>query len=361
MLEGEGLPAASALEAAAARASQALPGAAMRLRGWLGGARWVAGPAPVVVEVQAPGWQARDGLGAPFLGRPLSPRGPVLEVLRVPPDRLVLRVLHAAMDGRGLLLWAQALFAALRDEAPQPARGSGRTDLDLVAAFDRKPGPPPPRDALPAIAAPPTPPPHPLWARRSLQGPAAALLPRTLVALATIARWQQPDGFVRIDVPVDLRRHAPELHSTANLTGLVRLPVPPGAQPADLVQALEAALARHEEADFVAAGAAVRGLPLWLLTWAGRQEQRVGRRSGRATTTATVTNLGRVPLASLSGGGFQARSVFVLPPGNPDLPLLLALTGHDHGVELCGVSARGPVAPVLDALHAALTAASDPA
>jgi len=64
-------------------------------------------------------------------------------------------------------------------------------------------------------------------------------------------------------------------------------------------------------------------------------------RTGAHGSTAILSNLGRLDLAAFSGGGFQARRVFFIPPGNPGLPLFLGISGDDTGVELCGTMPLG--------------------
>lgn len=327
LLEGEGQVPASAWEAALQRAAEALPGARVRLRGWLRGARWEHdGPLPRFRRAEAPAWDGMSEAGAPFLLEPLDPRGPVVELVSCGP-RLVLRALHAAMDGRGLLLFAEALFAALRGEAPPAATDLGLRDADLLdAAQLAEPGRPPARTMPPL--SPPGSGPRPIWRRRRLEGDR-----RVAELIAALA-----PGRARVDVPVDLRRHRPGLLSTANLTGLVRLELGPGV---DIEAALAGAIERGEHLRFVAQGERLRGLPLWLLVAAGRGEAKKGQQTGRYGSSGTVSHLGRVRLDRLSGGGFHARRAAILPPASPDLPVLITALFDEHGLEVVAAAPQG--------------------
>lgn len=329
LIEGHGEVSGERWQAALQTAARALPGARVRLAGRLGGARWCHdGPMPRWRRAQAPAWDGQGEAGAPFLADPLSPEGPVVELVEVGP-RLVLRALHAAMDGPGLLLFAEALFGALRGEDPAPASAPGLTALDLVDPALRGTSGRPPARTMPPLA-PTGRGPGTTWRRLRLEGAVEDRLPTVIAALSP--------GRARVDVPVDLRPLRPGLRSTANLSGLVRLEVGPGV---DLGQALAGAIERGEQQRVVAHADGLRGLPLWLLTWAGRREIALGQRTGRFTTSASIASLGRVDLDALSGGGWRTERVALLPPTSPDLPLVLTLVEDRTGVEIVAATPRG--------------------
>jgi hypothetical protein len=95
----------------------------VRLHGILGFSRWVdSGITPEVREISAAEWEGYSERGAEFLEerfRPLA-GGPVAHVLLVRgnPVRIVLRVLHAAADGKGLAHWTLDILRAMRGAAP---------------------------------------------------------------------------------------------------------------------------------------------------------------------------------------------------------------------------------------------------
>jgi len=332
VLEGQGALPPDRVRDALATLAVRLPSLRARLRGVLRGAHWrFDGPLPLVEVWDAPRW---DGIGSPGAGRLEAPMRHPVEVL-LGDGRVVVRVRHALMDGIGSLLLLGGLFSVLRGELP-PAEDSV-VDLDLVEGIEVDAAPPPPRDALPPLRPTDVHVEGRRWARRSYEGPTSSLLPRTLHALAGIARQDhgQPDGVVRLEAPVDLRRYRPELRATANLTALLRLQLDPACDQQRVRQQLRDALEGHEHVASVRTADLTRGLPLWLLSFIGGWQAGIGHRTGRFSTTGTVSTLGRVDLDPLSCPGWRTTGLFVIPPANPDLPLLMTMVGGPAGVELC--------------------------
>ncbi len=345
-------------QAALDTVAAASPGVRVRLVGALGWSRWRAdGPAPAVRVVDGRGWSGRDPRGAPFLTDPLDPaRGPVCELLLVDgdPPRVVVRILHAVADGRGAWSVVEDLWSALRGEAP-PARTAGPPiDTELARAAGGPRLSDPAMDAAPLLPARGPIDARSTWASVTVPGRQRNLVPRLAVALAAAAGVQRR---VRIGVPVDLRRHAPDLSSTANLTGIAALELDDdlrAADPAAAVRArLDAALATRAECARVLSGEGARHLPLWLLTALGRRL--VGRTAatGRVRTSATLSTLGRVDLQRLTAPGARVTRVVWVPPGSPVNPLLVVTTGTDAAAE---IAAAAPLAMGGDGRLAALLA-----
>lgn len=334
VIEGEGHLDEAQVVDAVERVAASMPVVRARTRGMLHGTRWACdGPLPVVRRVDASGWDATSSQGAPFLESPLAG---AVELLLLD-GRLVVRLRHALMDGLGSLQLLDALFAALRGEPVE--EDHPLLDQELLLGHPTAPEQPPPRNALPPMApAAAAPSPGRGWARRTYAGSASNLVPRVLQALAAHTRQIHGDGVVRVDVPVDLRRHRPGLRSSSNLTGMLRIEVGPGDDLQQVRGRIEAALASGQELGVVRAAQGLRILPLWLLTLAGRGEVAKGRRQGRFGATATVSTLGRVALDRFDAPGWKTRRLFVIPPANPDLPLLVTMVGTPAGVELCATA-----------------------
>lgn len=323
VVEGDGLLDVPGWTDAMGRVAGSRPWLRARVRGALRWSHWRdVDELPRVRLVDGRGWDGLGPEGADFLDDPLDPRdGPAVELLlvegRVP--RLVLRVAHALMDGRGVLLLLRDLFAARRGEDLLPTDES-RTDHELASG---EPEVVPPRDAAPAVPVGGA---QITWRRVRVEGPVHRLLPRLAAA---VARSAGPTA--RVDVPVDLR--GPGLRRHGNHTGLLRLAVP-HADP-DLVAAeLASRLASGEAAGFVRGARRLRTLPMSVLRHLARVGAASGRAEGRFVTSATLSNLGRVDVGPLQDRGFRARRLFFVPPGQPDLPVFLAATGGPEGVEL---------------------------
>ncbi len=337
IVEGEGTLTLEELTRAVQTAAEAQPNTRARLKGVLGWCRWVDSGLPVPVRAaEVPDWDGRSDRGAPILLESPEPGAGHCEVLllRGPKTWIVVRSKHAVMDGRGTVLFAEAIFAVLRGETPLHAPFGPPTDADLALGRGRHGETAPAPDcAAPGLSGTDEAVLH--WARRTVQASPRGMLPRLVLALV---RRTDPGARCRIDVPVDLRRHRPELVSNANLTGLIRVSGDSHRGVADPLRSLKGEIGRrverNEEADFVLAARSLRWVPVAWMERLGRKAAAQAVESGRFGTTATLSNVGRVDLAALSGGGFSARAVFMIPPGSPGLPLFLGLIGGPTGIEM---------------------------
>lgn len=364
VLEGQGLPRPAAGWPALLQAlAQVMPASRARLKGALGWSRWQAdGPLPRVLEVDLSGWSGlSDAPPWPRAGAVDPSVGPLVQVLLAPgaPDRVVVRAHHGLVDGRGLLLLARTLFALLRGETPPASPLGGLTDAMIARDRGVSAAHPPRRDCAGVGGASTTPDrAGTTWRRIRVDGHPPAVLARTLVALARLAATD-PQGQVRLDLPVDLRRHLPPdaPPRTGNLTGILRLPMRELLGVQDPVtatrQAVAAALARDEAAATVRAMAPTRWLPLAGMAAISRGDSRRALAEGRYASSGLVSNFGQVELAELSGAGFQAQRAFVITPSHPGLPLFLSLLGTRQAVELCAVVPRA-LAGSLDGIEGAL-------
>lgn len=292
-------------------------------------------PPPALLEEAAPGWDGEAA--APWSTRPLDlRRGPGVEMLLVAGQtpRLVLRAHHAVADGRAMVGFLGSLFALLRGEAPAPAVAPD--DLDLLGRLGPAPSgrwSPPPAD-LPALVGDPVGLDlAPVFARVTVPDEGRGVSARLLRA----ARRLGGPG-LRVSLPVDLR--APGERADGNLTALTTL----DGLDEDLA-GLRARLDGVRRAGLLwpqtAFAERLRPLPVPLLAWAGARAARRALRAGRFDASLTLTNLGRMDLAALSGGGFEARHAWWVPPGNPGNPLLLLVSGAGGRLDL---SASAPAA-----------------
>ena len=377
VLEGTGVPGPEALRLAVDAAGRAHPGACLRLRGWLRGLRWTADGAPPRVRVEdGSTWDGHGPAGAPFLTDRLDPTtGPVVEVVLVrgadPGDasgqRLVFRTHHAAMDGRGTWLFASDVFRALRGEAPRGSESGPWTDLDYARMATEEPLPEPVADRMAPTGSPVSASFETTWARARVDGDFRGLMPRALVALWRASRVHTTDP-LRFAVPVDLRRYRPDRRSTANLTGVLRLDldgVTSVAQAHARVRArLSSALNAHHAARMAIGADRVRGLPLGLMSWAGRRIAKNQLQTGRFPVSASVSNLGRQDLSRVSAPAFRATRAFWIPPGSPSMPLFLTLNGDVDGLDLVatvpvGLASGGRLETLLASMAEALQSERD--
>ncbi|MBF6063711.1 non-ribosomal peptide synthetase [Nocardia terpenica] len=235
---------------------------------------------------------------------------------------VVFRADHALMDARGLVLWAAAVFAALREQTPTPATDT-ITDVELATrllaelpdAGDRKPPMLPPEWALvlPRTSKDAN---GPLWRRRSIEGVHHGLVARLVAQLA--AR----QGRVRCLIPVDLRRHDPSVSSTANLVLQVVIDASADDDWTDLHARLLSALADRRELDMCPPPDSDGGDPD-TIRLIQRGLNRIALDQGVATATAIVSHWGRLRRADYSTAAFTARGLYTLPVIPPGAPVVI--------------------------------------
>ncbi|WP_328392953.1 non-ribosomal peptide synthetase [Streptomyces sp. NBC_00390] len=335
VVEGSGRIDALALSRAVAEASVSCPGSRLVRRGRM----WVdSGRAARVVVADGSGFDRTTLTGLPELSGPLaeSEGRPGCEVLLLTgePGTVVFRASHAVMDLKGTAMWAGEVFRALRGE---PLHGAADVLADY-ALLDRvgRPGRRPrlgldqrsPLGGRPGNGT--------VWRRRTVAGRHAALAAKVAATMAGAV--QGPAA--RIMIPVDLRRHAPGVSSTANLALPVFLDIPGGQEPDAVHRRLLDALASQQE---LAAGAeaALARLPLPAAAALVGASRAATSARHRYLASAIVSNSGRLALEDFSTAEFTATTAYALPVHAPLIPVSVALLELPEHTELV-VSARGP-------------------
>lgn len=349
VLRPERMPSIAAWQAAWRDLVAARPGLRLRAHGWGRRTRWApTGTAPF--EALDDDWDGTTD--HPALRRPLHAfKGPTVRLI-VSRHAAVLLAHHAVLDGRGCWQVARDLLATL-DGRPPEARGLAPLDVEIARALDPPAFADPPPDQPRLLPGPVTSTPGWTWARRALPCPSQPLA-RVAQAIA-----QHADRPVRLGLPVDLRRHLDGPVGDGNLTGIAHLMVDPTASRSAIREAVQICLReRHAEAQVVAADQ-MRGVPLWLMRWAGNRSAARQQRQALAPVTATLSNLGRQPL-QLDGAPVEA---WFIPPYSRGMPLFVALVGDATRLQMVGVAPKaigdgGRLETLLDALAKAITGAS---
>lgn len=308
------------------------PALRLRWHGTLGWSRFRSdGPPPRLRMIDHCGWDRQGSQGFEFVfEQPIDLRnGPVVEfiVARQGEGRalVILRTVHAIIDGMGGFHCLHELFRALRGE---PLLGSNVSfsDADLLRVMALPKAPPmheptcwltgePQGDALGDD-----------WWRLSLGPSRSQLLARVAAAMAAFAH-QYSDRPALIAIPVDLRRHAPGIRTITNFSSMLLVRLLPGDGPEVFQQRLRALLEARREAAFGPGFQRLRWIPLrWLDRLLGRSL--ANYRTRRPMETAVISNLGRVDLSTLSAPGFQADDL-VLPP-QPGSPFAVLMTLNDE-------------------------------
>ncbi|QMU69823.1 non-ribosomal peptide synthetase [Streptacidiphilus sp. P02-A3a] len=324
VFEGEGELSAEALAAAVAAVAEVCPGTRLRRRR----RSWVdSGVAPEVRVVRLPDGQ--DLLADPALQTTLNDGGPTCEVLFVPggpgqPLRLVFRGFHGVTDARGVLVWAADVFRVLRGEQPLGAPSAWNSD-EFLRQLLPEGLPPIPRgqgkSEWPTLMAPLTSGRHGLiWRRRTIEGTQAAVTAKVIAAVAAATEPDSlPEAKARFFVPVDLRRHQPDLRSTGWLSLAVDLDVAPGTGWEEVHQDLLTGLSENREIA-LRTGSWLLRVPRPVLRVLADGMEAAAVKKQLFMGTAFVTNLGFTDPADYSADSFRATTLYNLGGSGPSAP-----------------------------------------
>lgn len=337
VFEGKGVLDVEKWRAAVAAASEANPGSRLVMRGVLGSCRWVdSGVAPPVIEIRNSGWSGNGWENAPFLKKPLDlKKGPTCEVLLLPDEampRVIFRTHHAVMDGGGSFTWVFDVMRALRGE-PCVGSRSAVTDTELAKSLEAGYRTPYPTEHLPPTGAIDGDEPGFIWRRITIPGRPHNLLGQIAVIVAREA-WKYSDGIVRFAIPVDMRQHQPKLLSTANLSYAVYIEVRKDTTPEQVSADIEQQLKEKREAMLTKGDDLVRYIPIWLLTAAAKMIINKRKKRGLYSISGALSNVGRIPLKLIRGGGWEATAFYPIPPLSDYVPFFLLITGSEDRVEM---------------------------
>ena len=335
VLEGTGTLDESRWKRAVEEACEANPGSRVVCRGRSMWARWSdSGVSVPVRSFDGSGWSAQGPEGAPFFFEPLPFRtSHSCEIVLVhgDPARVVFRSLHAVMDGRGTLFWAQDVFRALRGE-PLVGSSSTMTDVEIISRLNYPVNlPRKPKNCLAPTGAIDGDEPGHTWKRARVQGRFSKLLPQVAILTAGETRKQGP-GNVCFNIPVDLRPRMPDLRSTANLTRRIILNTPPEATVGDIQKQLE------ERLDSLSGDPKLLKLlcyvPEGWIKSLFQSARTKNLRNGLYRSSGSISNLGRLPMDTLGGGGFEVKSGFFVPPGTDGKPFFITLSGCGGSIDI---------------------------
>ncbi|MBI4817403.1 MAG: hypothetical protein HY791_14170 [Deltaproteobacteria bacterium] len=361
VLELEHEPSPDELYEALAGAAITNPGSSLRLEEAGDRARWVIGPPPALTVVDAPDWDGRSHMNAPFLSWPIDlANGPTCELLSVrgrSAHWLVFRGAHAVMDGQGTLAWAHEVFRCLRGEEPIGHPSTLEVDA-LLREIRTAARLAPPTDALhPCGPVDMSGPDEYHWTRVTADRPLdSRMLGRLMVGLAERAR-EYGDGPVRFLLPTDIRHYRPDARTTGNFFNSLFVEVPRHASP-DMIALRVVQLLYKEEGkkslglysgDRIASLSVYRVRLLWELAHL--------HDAGRYGISATMSQLGQLERARLSAPGCASVSAFFVPLIGDASPFV-NLNGFERKTEATiGVSARFLTRGQLEGLRSELVKA----
>lgn len=342
VIEGQGIIDPVAFTRAVQQAAEKNPGSRLVLRGFGPWLSWRdSGEAPPVRVEASADWDGHSPDGAGFLHDEQIDlrRGPTCNftLIAAPVPRIVFRAHHGVMDGMGMIWFVREVMSALRNEPPV-GHPSTDTDLELSRAMGGR-AQPQQTNCGRLIEGPSENVLGVTWSRMTVAHAVKNPLARVLAFIARVAGRDGEE--VLIDVPADLRRDFPEVRSTGNLTGSIRLSLRAGATPDEIASQIRTLTQDRRQADALVSSAYIRFLPIAIVRFFANQLRKRSVRTGKYAPTAVIANIGRFEMEHFSGGGFRATSVFGIPPAFEGTPLMITMSGGPDSVEM---GARAPLA-----------------
>ncbi|WP_330254722.1 peptide synthetase [Nocardia sp. NBC_00565] len=269
----------------------------------------------------------------PILNSPIGPtpeRTCEVLLLTGDPVTIVFRVFHGVMDGMGVRMWVSDIFRVLQGQEPLGA-ADPIADADIVARIG---APGKPTLVLPV---------YPSAAGCGRQDRAAShwlLRNRTIpvTGKGTVARVAailaaQAETKCRIMIPVDLRRHAPEIRTTANLALPLFIDMRPGDDWRGINADKRSGLQANRELNQLDNGGLAK-LPPFVVRGILRAANWLGARLDLNIVSATVSYMGRFELDEVSAPGFTATAVRGLPQHTGIMPLLFGIVEYDGQTDI---------------------------
>jgi amino acid adenylation domain-containing protein len=286
------------------------------------GQRWVdSGRVPQVRALDGASFDRETLSGLPELQRPLGCRRgqPTSEVVLLTGARpaLVFRVEHVIADGKGVLLWAEQVFRALRGEELRYVDDSAN-EIDVRRKhFERTTTPKPEGPAtasLPPLRAPARFGSYPQFQlRRSVNGYHPAISAKLAVALTELCDLDR----AVLGVTVDLRRHLPGVRTTDLMSFAVMLEVTRGETWQQAHEKLLMLLATNQDIAGLPPVPVIRALlaipPGLLRRLASAVDNRLVNGKTNAPMPFVLSHLGRLDVADYSADGFAAHTIYSIP------------------------------------------------
>lgn len=348
IIEGSGTAHLGQLQWAADQVGRYNPGSRLVLKGVLGSCRWVdSGVGPRVREVDGSNWDGFSPDGAPFLSTRLdTANGPTCEVLIVRgnpikngnPVRLIFRTHHGVMDGRGTMFWMEEIFRVLNGQSPV---GSNSTliDSELAHSIQKATRRPIKKKFLAPTGRAQGTEKGTIWRRIEIDGPIRNLIGRCAVLLAEEA-WTYAEGPLLFGIPVDLRRHRPDLISTGNLSYAIYVEVNHGTTPEDVAKDISRQLKEKREGMLSPEDELFRYVPMKIISSQAKKIIDKRHQTGNYTLSGHLSNLGKLSLEKFQGGGFVPAAWWGIPPGAEYSPFFLGLTGYQDKTSLMATIPR---------------------
>jgi len=233
---------------------------------------------------------------------------------------LIYRNLHSVMDGLGTMHFISELFRDLRGE-PLVGSNAHFKDTDLMSQVKSEQSPIDIRQKpIYATGGPEGEEVGDCWQRIVLDGPIIFLLARLAATISEFAH-QLNDGISRIAIPVNMRRHSPDVVSTMNYSNVIHVDLEKGDKSEHFQKRLHKALRKNSEAMYSKMLEVIRWVPLsWLDFMMNRKKSNYLKH--RIVETVMISDLGAFKSSDFSCDCFQAEASFGIPLASNTFALL---------------------------------------
>lgn len=351
VVEGTGDLDINTLRAAVEQAAEANPGSRFILRKnhW-----WDTGIPPLVRELDPAGFSGKAIEQHPIFSMPIdSKKGPTTQVYLVKgePTRVIFRCAHSIMDGKGAQFFAEEVFRALRNE-PLIGTNAQITDEQLIKSLNQKAHrQPTPFDCSSPTGARAVQPGQSKWSCRSLDclSPESAAdapafesrrvqIPGTGHAIAArlasiLAKECAEKGntHTRVMIPVDLRSHAKDIHSTGNLFSSLCVDVDAKQSWQQIQQDLIQKLIDHKEGAIGRQDWLLKKLPASMVNMYFKHSLQWQLNHNRFRFTGFLSDVGKVDLNRYTCPHLTPLNVYNVHMDNPMAPIsITTVTNPDH-------------------------------
>jgi amino acid adenylation domain-containing protein len=316
-------------------ASNANPGSRLRLKRKLKGATWVdSGICPKLIEIDAP-WNADEADCNPYVDRSLGNKNePTTEVLMFNNATLLFRAHHAVMDGKGIITWMEDIFSALNGEIPKGSN-CNLTDREQALSLGRTAHRPyyasnaesPISNLSLSIN-------NVVGVQKLISGVYPGLVARIIeIITKQLKGFESTESGIiaRFMTPVDMRRHRPEVRTTANMSSPLIININQQTNWADIQQSLVEKLENNDDGMVGKWDHLFQYLPSKMMTRLVKQIFHSHEESGQFVFSTTISNFGKIDLNKFSGTTFRAKKVSTVPIADPlGAITIVTLEFEDH-------------------------------
>ncbi|MEK7434229.1 MAG: amino acid adenylation domain-containing protein [Cyanobacteriota bacterium] len=263
--------------------------------------------------------------------------GPTCEVLLIKGEtiRILFRALHAVMDARGLLFWAEEVFRYLNKE-PLLGTNTKLTDIECYKMFEQNSK----VKKVPLGARSPSPlgkkegnENHYLWGRRRIYGNYHTLVSQ-LAFLLTQESYKHSNSPVSFMIPADLRNKENNFRSTGNLSSPMYIHVKKEDSWLDIYAEIINIIKENRDKQVDKTESLVHFIPVnFLSNILDNYLKRIYKKDAYLFSVAT-SNLGKINIKKFSNNTFLCTNAMFFPVDLPGFSISVISVETPEFVEL---------------------------